>query len=265
MPVQNLFIISDLEGAHSVTRFSQTRRPVSALERARHLHTAQVNAMVRGIREFNPQIRVHLWDSHGNGGICRDDLDDVYAFLPHGWIHLADYFKSQKIDALFFESAHAMSRTPHANLCHTMSSQRVKRYVLNGHDVGEIGLRSAIAGSVNVPVLYLNGDDKACAEAQAIMPWIVTTTIKISTGLQTAKELPRDAIMATIASDVARALQQFPASRPYSILTPVQLAILLRWPYALMRKAKTLFMRSCREPLLFEAPSIITLVNKKIL
>lgn len=265
MPVRNVFIISDLEGAHSVTRFSQTRSPGRALEKARRLHTEQANAMIRGIREFDPEIRVHVWDSHGHGGIDRDGLDDVHAFLPPGWLHLVDYFESQKIDALFFESAHAMGCTPRANLSHTMSSRKVLRYVLNGSDIGEIGLRAAIAGEANVPVSYLNGDDKACAEARAIMPWIITTTTKISISLQSAKELPRDTVMANIASDVAKALQINTSPCAYYLSGPIRLVIQLRWREAFLKRVRSFFKRSRRNFLRYEATNITELVNEKVL
>jgi D-amino peptidase len=146
-----------------------------------------------------------------------------------------------------------------------MSSRTVKRYVLNGSDIGEIGLRAAIAGVANVPVLYLNGDDKACAEARAIMPWITITTTKISVGLQTAKELARDAVIATIVRDVGRALEQFQAARPYFISAPVRLSIQLRWPYAFLKTAVRLFRHPWRNLLRFEAPNIAALVDEKVL
>lgn len=264
MPIQNVFIVSDLEGAHSVTRFVQTRKPGTALENARCLHTEQVNAMLAGIRDYNCDIRIHVWDSHGLGGIHRSDLGPVHAFLPPGRIDLVDYFRRFCIDAICFESAHAKNHTPRANLCHTMSSRKIDRYIINGSDIGEIGLRAAIAGAAGIPTVYLNGDDKACSEARALMPWITTTTTKTGTGLQTADNLPRRVVLNAIKNDSCKAFQQIQNMHPYIVTPPIDFEIKQRLFYALKRLTGQVFNRK-QNPLIFKNTTIFSLVEKKIL
>jgi D-amino peptidase len=265
MRVNNVFIISDLEGAHSVERFSQTRRPGPALENARRLHTGQVNAVIRGIRAFDPAVGIHLWDSHGHGGIDRRLLDPVEKFIPPGGFHLLDYFKSRKIDALFFESAHAMSRTPRANLSHTMSSRTISRYILNGAEIGEIGLRAIVAGAAGVPVFYLNGDDKACGEARLHMPWIVTTETKKSVGLQEARHAPRDKVLEAIGRDVYKCLQAAGEMRTCFVSSPISLRIHYKWGFELLSILKMLITAGRKRNRRFQASDIEELVDKGVL
>ena len=265
MKINNIFIISDLEGAHSIKRFSQTRRQGPELERSRNIHTEQVNSLIRGIRSFNAAIGIHLWDSHGCGGINRQCLDTVESFLPPGRIHLLDYFKLNNIDALFFESAHAMSNTHNANLCHTMSSRTISKYFLNGAEIGEIGLRAAVAGSVNIPVLYLNGDDKACEEARAIMPWIITTETKKSIGLQNALDYPRDKVLEAIRLDAQQALLIVEKMLPYVVSPPITLLIRRKWHLAFYRFITTLVTTERKKRNRFESPDITTLVDRGVL
>ena len=45
-------------------------------------------------------------------------------------------------------------------------------------EVGEFGVAALLAGEYGVPALYLSGDDKAAAEARALVPGIATTVVK---------------------------------------------------------------------------------------
>jgi hypothetical protein len=50
--------------------------------------------------------------------------------------------------------------------------------MLNGCPIGEIGCLAAIAGAMEVPTVFLSGDDKACAKAAALNPQMVTVATK---------------------------------------------------------------------------------------
>ena len=214
MNLNSILIVSDLEGCYAVEKFSETRCSGKALENSRKLHTLQLNILIQSIRSFNKKIALHVWDSHGCGGINKKEIDDVDNFIHHGKFNFINYLKENHIDAVFFDSAHAKNRTPCANLCHTMSSIRIKRYVLNGNEIGEIGLRSVMAGELDIPVFYVNGDDKACTEAKSIMPWIVTTVTKHSRGIQKIARIPCSEVFKLIREDVYIALKSAEKMRP---------------------------------------------------
>lgn len=186
-----IHIITDLEGAAMVFRFEQTRvsEPTPAKLEAMRLLTREVNACIDGILDHDPQADVVVWDGHGSGGIIYEDFHDRARLLPHRNTP-APYGLDATFDALFFVGQHAMAGTPDAPLAHTYSSRTVEYYKLNGQRVGEFGMRAYMAGTLfNVPVAFLAGDDKAVAEARALVPDLVGVATKQGTGLESALSL----------------------------------------------------------------------------
>ena len=184
-------IITDLEGAAMVFRFDQTRvsEPTPAKLEAMRLLTAEVTACVDGILDFDPRADVVVWDGHGSGGILYEQFHDRARLLPHRNTP-APYGLDATFDALFFVGQHAMAGTPGAPLAHTYSSRTVEYYKLNGQPIGEFGVRAYMAGTLfGVPAAFLSGDDKAVAEAQALVPRLVGVATKQGTGLESALSL----------------------------------------------------------------------------
>src|ERR1051326_3394278 len=170
-----IHIMTDLEGPAGVNRWIQTREG-ETLEKAAamRLLTAEVNAAVEGIRQADPDAEVIVYDGHGTGGIVFEELHPDAQVILHGSGMRIPYCLDLSFDALYFVGQLAMAGTPNAPLCHTYSSRRVEYFRLNGKFIGEIGCLAAIAGSMGIPTVFLSGDDKACAEAEALQPEIVT-------------------------------------------------------------------------------------------
>ena len=134
-----IHVITDLEGAAMVFRFDQTRvaEPTPAKLEAMRLLTAEVNACVDGILDFDPGADVVVWDGHGSGGIVYESFHRQARLLPH--LHTpAPYGLDGTFDALFFVGQHAMAGTPDAPLAHTYSSRTVEHYRLNGEPIGRV-------------------------------------------------------------------------------------------------------------------------------
>jgi D-amino peptidase len=187
-----IHVITDLEGAAMVFRFDQTGRdpaPAESKREAMRLLTGEVNACIDGILDEDPDAQVVVWDGHGSGGIVYEDFHDQALLLPHRNTP-APYGLDESFDAVFFVGQHAMAGTEAAPLAHTYSSQTIEHYKLNGQPVGEFGMRTYMAGTLfDVPVAFLAGDDKAVAEAQALVPELVGVATKIGTGLESAISL----------------------------------------------------------------------------
>lgn len=186
-----IHVITDLEGAAMVFRFDQTRQaePTPAKLEAMRLLTGEVNACIDGILDVDPQADVVVWDGHGRGGIIYEAFHDLARLLPHRNTP-APYGLDEHFDAVFFVGQHAMAGTPQAPLAHTYSSLTVEYYKLNGQPIGEFGMRAYMAGTLfGVPVAFLSGDDKAVAEAQALVPALVGVATKQGTGLESALSL----------------------------------------------------------------------------
>jgi D-amino peptidase len=224
MPLsKNVFIITDLEGVAGVHRFDQASAKSQEIGKGRRELTKELNAVIRGINDLDKGIRVHVWDGHGAGGLLRDEILPVTKYFPPSRVDVPGYFRAERIDALAFVGQHAMSGTPGANLCHTMSHESIKHYKLNGIEVGEFGLWAAVAGELGVPTIYLSGDDKACNEAARQAPDITTTAVKTSKGLEQAIDLPD--IEARLHDGIQAALRGAGGMKPFDVGKPVTLEI----------------------------------------
>jgi D-amino peptidase len=209
------YILTDLEGPAMVSRFSQTRDYEDAPERKREamsLLTGELNAAIDGILDADPEAEIVAWDGHGNGGI------DVMAFHPQAKLIARGpisppYYLDSSFDALLFVGQHAMAGTPNAPLCHTYSSRTIEYYKLNGQFVGEFGARAIMAGTFDVPTIFVSGDDKAVAEAQALVPDIYGAVVKWGLGRELALHLsPEAARQRTreVAAEAVRHLNEIP-------------------------------------------------------
>ena len=173
-----IFIITDLEGPAMISRFNQTR-DVTPEEKARSMKllTWETNACVDGILDYNPDAEVVVWDGHGSGGIDVFEFHDKAKLIARGPIK-APYYLDETYDALFFVGQHAMANTEGGPLCHTYSSKTIDHYKINGIFVGEFGARAIMAGQFGVPTCFIAGDDKAVAEAKALVPGIIGAAVK---------------------------------------------------------------------------------------
>ncbi len=190
-----IHIITDLEGAAMVFTFAQTRVATGdpLKNQAMGFLTAEVNACVDGILDADPAAEVVVWDGHGSGGIDYASFTEK-ATLVAGRVP-APYGLDETFDALFFVGQHAMAGTSNGPLAHTQSSQTIEYYKLNGQFIGEFHQRAYLAGTVyHVPAAFLSGDDKAVAEAQALVPELVGVITKWGLGWEAARSLaPRRA------------------------------------------------------------------------
>ncbi len=218
--------MTDLEGPAGVNRWIQTREgetPEKAA--AMRLLTAEVNAAVDGIHQSAPEAEIIVYDGHGSGGLVFEEISPQARVIMHGQGMKIPYGLDPSFDALFFVGQHAMAGTPNAPLCHTYSSRRIEYYKLNGRPIGEIGCLAAIAGAMGVPTVFLSGDDKACAEAAALQPQMMTVATKQGLGIELALHLSATRARQAIREGAARAIPLLPTIRPVLIQPPYELEI----------------------------------------
>ncbi len=221
-----IYIMTDLEGPAGVNRWIQTREgetPEKAA--AMRLLTEEVNAAIQGIHEAARDAEIVVLDGHGTGGLLFAELHPDAKYLMHGRGLSAPYGLNASFDAVFFVGQHAMADTPDAPLCHTYSSRTVEYYKLNGSFIGEIGCFAAMAGALDVPVVFLSGDDKACAEARALIPDLVTVATKQGMGVEFALHLSASRAREAIRIGAARAIERLPVIPPFRLDHPYRLEI----------------------------------------
>jgi D-aminopeptidase len=82
------------------------------------------------------------------------------------------------IDACFLLGYHQREAGGDGVLNHTIHGRVVDEVRLNGLPVGEVDLNAWLAGSFGVPVALVSGDDQVCADAQRLLPGVVTAPVK---------------------------------------------------------------------------------------
>lgn len=169
-----IYVICDLEGvAGVIDHRQQCWFDGKYYEQARRLATLELNALVEGALEGGA-TEIAAWDGHGPfpGGIDAELVHpECELIMGAGGGGPAGLDSSY--DALFQCGLHAMAGTPRAVLAHG-------GWQLNGQQLGEIGMSSAIAGHHEVPCVFVSGDRAAAEEAQALVPNIQVAIVKES-------------------------------------------------------------------------------------
>jgi len=218
-----IYILTDLEGAAGVNRWTQTREGETPEKwAAMKLLTHEINAAIDGIHDAAPGAEVVVWDGHGSGGIDYTEIHKDALVIMHGRGNKPPYGLDGTFDAQFFVGQHAMAGTPDAPLCHTYSSRTIEYYKINGVLMGEFGCRAALAGSYGVPTVFISGDDKACAEAQALVPNIVTVETKKGLGIELALHLSPQRAQRNIRLAAANAVRHLRDVPPFKIDPPYE-------------------------------------------
>ena len=220
-----VFISADMEGISGVTDNEFTTPGAADYGRARQLMTDDVNAAVEGARSAGA-TRILVNDSHGpmrnilieglhpaarllsgspkplsmmEGILDPDTPPDEKAASSSSSPILHPSSLSSPWDMVFLVGYHARAGTPDAILDHTWTGV-ITGVWLNGVEVGEIGLNAALAGALGVPVALVTGDDKACAEARALLgDGVQTAVVKRAVGRYAA-----DCLGLTEARDLIR-------------------------------------------------------------
>jgi D-amino peptidase len=225
--IGSVVMLTDLEGVAGVVSFlEQTYPDARYFDHAKRLLTAEVNAAVDGLLDGGVE-EVLVLDMHGPGGIWFEDLHPR-AHLFHGrpiapWPRLAPIIGQHDVAVMIGQ--HAMAGTLTGSLHHTQSSRAIEGYRLNGHSIGETAQFALYCGELDIPVVFLSGDDAGCTEAEELIPGITTAAVKQGLGrgcaisLSSAEShgLIRDKIRVAIENQNANPLAPLKWPGPYTL------------------------------------------------
>ncbi|MHC4481314.1 MAG: M55 family metallopeptidase, partial [Planctomycetota bacterium] len=211
----------DMEGISGVCRRGHVSRGDPLYADGRRFMTWDVNACVEGCLAGGAE-RVVVRDTHAGRGdnLIWAELDPRAEYLlgEDGRERMAGI---GEFDGLILLGYHAMAGTPEAILEHTMSSRSWQNFYLNGRRTGEIGIDAAIAGEHGVPTIMASGDDKACAEAEAFIPGVLTACVKVGLALEGGRLLSKGAAHRLIAARAREAVGKAPEIRPVEVKPPI--------------------------------------------
>lgn len=133
-------------------------------------------------------------------------------------------------DALLLVGYHSRAGTKKGVLAHT-NTRRVKKFQLNGVEIGEIGLCAIYAGYYDVPTIFISGDDRACIEARKMIPFITCVEVKKGLSLTSACcEVPK-VTSQMIKKGVLESLRNINKIEPCFIQPPYKLTLIYKSPF----------------------------------
>ena len=221
-----IYVSVDMEGIAGVALREQLQRGQSAYEEARYLLTQEVNAVVDALASFGVKDIV-VKDAHGGGyNFIADSLHPAAVYVM-GSTPLDKRFPGLErgFDGAFLMGYHAMASTFGAVRDHTMSSAQYRGVKLNGQPIGEIGLDSLLFGLNGVPVIMVSGDDKACQEAEELLPGVTIYATKTGLSRHAALMKAPQRVRSELRGAVQKALARVGQAAPFCIASPYEVVI----------------------------------------
>lgn len=224
-----IYISADMEGVAGIVAEEQTN-PVGQPEYAYSckLMTGEVRAACEGAKDAGATAIV-VNDSHWDmRNIIHEELPPDVRLIRGSPKPLS---MNQGIDATFDAAAyvgyHASGGTRDAVLDHTYTGKTVYEVRINGEPCSEARINAAVAGSYGVPVVFLSGDQHACADARSFMPWVEAVEVKTAIGRYAAMSLSPEEARARIKAGIASAIRnrKGKGARPYVFTRPVTLEL----------------------------------------
>lgn len=216
-----IYISADIEGVSGVVAIEHCDQKSGEWQRARKLLTGEVNAAVAGALAGGAS-EVLVNDAHGGKKNLLIEALDPRARLISG-----DPKPLSMMAGLDDTYAGAILIGYHSRACstgvlnHTVSG-RVRKLVVNGREVGEVGMNAGIAGYFGVPVIMVAGDDVLERETKDFFGGnIEFATVKIACSRYAANCLPPARAHELISATARRAVERISEFRPYRAGTPV--------------------------------------------
>jgi D-amino peptidase len=235
----NVYMHWDMEGVSGLfTRehvwfWEDGVRPHIA-EEGRRLLMADVNSATAAALNAGAE-RVIVCDTHhGGGNILISEMlaDPRVTYHDHSrairdgkprWMPDLD----ESVDGLMLLGHHARWGAEGAFLPHTWNLDWAD-FAINGESVGEIGIEACFAGSFDVPLLLVHGDEAGCREAEAQFPGVVTASVKRAESHDRCSGLDAASARRLTAQKVAEAIERARTDRPAPYKPSLPMRVTLR-------------------------------------
>jgi D-amino peptidase len=223
-----VYISVDMEGVAGVVHEDQTDpvdpRHAGEYNRFRRLMTAEANAAIEGAFAAGAE-RVLVNDSHWlMTNLLAEELHPA-AELLSGGTKARSMVEGVELgfDAALFVGYHARAGVGHAIIDHTYTDG-VYEARLNGRPVGELALNAALAGTFDVPVALVSGDQALAAEARELLgPGVETVIVKHAVGRYAARSVAPSVACRLIREGAVAALGR--AHAPFRLPAPIRLEV----------------------------------------
>jgi len=223
-----IYISVDMEGVAGVVHEDQTDpidpRHAGEYNRFRRLMTAEANAAIEGALDAGAE-RVLVNDSHWlMMNLLAEELHPAAELLSGGpkARSMVEGVEAG-FDAAMFVGYHARAGVGQAIIDHTYTSI-VHEARLNGRPVVELAINAALAGTYDVPVALVSGDQALAAEARELLgPSVETVVVKHAVGRFAARSVAPSVACRLIREGAAAALRR--AHAPFRLPAPIRLEV----------------------------------------
>lgn len=221
----NVFILTDIEGISGICRREQVHPGDTRYEEGRRMLTEEINVCAEALKEAGVE-KVFVRDGHAQGtNILWEKLSDAVDYCSVGDTGESRFPGIEECEYMVLLGRHAMAGVLNATLEHSLSSATIQNFWINGQKGGEIAINAAIAGDKGVKVILVTGDDKACEEARALMPWVTTAEVKKGLTWNGAMLLPRGKAHALIRQKTIEAVRNAQKAQLFQFEKPVRFRV----------------------------------------
>lgn len=218
-----IYVLTDLEGASGVYRFSQTREKGAPENvKACEYLMGDIAAVVRGFRDAGAS-EIVIVDGHGNQTFVPELAQTGARYITGTPRPDVMYGLDGSYDGIAMIGMHSMMGTPDGVLNHTQSSRGENRYWYNGLESGEIAQASIIAAAYDVPPIMVSGDEATCREARQFLgPDCVTVATKRGINRESVVLYPFSETRQALYEGAKRAVAAIPRCKCYKVEIPIQ-------------------------------------------
>lgn len=219
-----IFISVDMEGIAGINTDRQGSRGSDDYPWARELMTEEANAAVAGAYDGGADSVV-VSDSHGDmANILPHRLDqraDLVQGTPKAPLSMMTGVEPGHAGAIFI-GYHAGAATQTAVLDHTYSGVCTDVRV-NGESWSETAINAAIAGTMDVPVMFVAGDEACCSQAEATLKGVHTLAVKRAYGARVSVSMSPERARVELRAAVAQAVREGASIPPFQPAPPFRL------------------------------------------
>jgi D-amino peptidase len=221
-----IYISADMEGVVGVVTGDQLGPQGFEYNRFREFMTEEVKAAVGAAFDAGA-TEVVISDSHGNGENLLIEKLPKNVTIVRSWPRPLMMMQGidETFDGAIFIGYHTSTTNMAGVRAHTISSARLADVRLNGVSMPEAGINAAIAGSFNVPVIMISGDDAIVKEATELLGNVEGAVVKWAVSFHAAKTLTPETAYELIREKTKRAIQRIKEFKPYRVKQPVQLDV----------------------------------------
>lgn len=227
MGVVKFYVSVDMEGISGIALKEQITRGEGLYQEARQLLTDEVNAVVEALVQAGAQ-EIIVKDAHATGyNFLFDRLHPAASYVV-GPLSMPNRFPGldSSFDGALLIGYHGMAGTEGAILDHSWSLADIYGLELNGSPIGEIGFEALLFGLRGVPVIFVSGDDRTCAEAKNQLGTVFTYETKKAKGRHSGLLKAPKRVHAEIGDSVKDAVSRRMECKPYELPAPYEMKII---------------------------------------